>query len=88
MSEMSTAITEATEASRLHVMSTVESRSDYILSEIQNLVHNQRENTSQICAKFQDMKGYYKGQVSPGGILHALQLHIVRSGNYFRGTST
>ncbi|SJL18243.1 uncharacterized protein ARMOST_21822 [Armillaria ostoyae] len=68
---LSTRITEAAETSQLRITSTVESQSDHIVGEIRNLREIQREHTTQICARLQDRKGYYKGIVrdlAPGDI--------------------
>ncbi len=70
---LSTRITEAVETSQSRITSTVESRSDHILDEIHSLQEIQRE-LREYMSQLQDTKGYYKGVVSCGNVLHTLQL--------------
>ncbi|PBK58733.1 hypothetical protein ARMSODRAFT_102899 [Armillaria solidipes] len=71
---LSTRITDATEASRLRITSTVKAQSCRIIDEIHSLreIHREaREHTSRIFANLQNRKGYFKGEVrdlAPGDI--------------------
>ncbi|KAK0430543.1 hypothetical protein EV421DRAFT_276409 [Armillaria borealis] len=71
---LSTRITDAAEASRLSLTSTVNAQSYRIIDEIHSLREIQREvreHTSRIFANLQNRKGYFKGEVrdlAPGDI--------------------
>ncbi|SJL18261.1 uncharacterized protein ARMOST_21846 [Armillaria ostoyae] len=84
---LSTRITDATEASRLRITSTVNAQSCRIIDEIHSLreIHREaREHTSRICANLQNRKGYFKGEVrdlAPGDIyLRQTEPHDHRHG--------
>ncbi|PBK58735.1 hypothetical protein ARMSODRAFT_103044 [Armillaria solidipes] len=84
---LSTRITDATEASRLSLTSTVNAQSYRIIDEIHSLreIHREaREHTSRIFANLQSRKGYFKGEVwdlAPGDIyLLRMEPHHHRHG--------